>query len=429
MASSDPFQQQSPIKIRLPHPYLTTYFLEPTAPGKQSYRLRKADSAEDGTPFPKVLHDDGLVFTKVPTAESDKIPDSDNTAWARARRSPVWSLAWESQKPTLAQVWMFLYTYFTHQLEVEQFRLRLEGSGAESLAESLVLSMVSIDLPKPYKKPDPAAGKDIEVLVLRSAFWQGCLSPLGQKPVWLPTWKSENVVPHLDYVMTPTSEVTLLRHPRRTPKPTRGSLIYSRYIPSLDEHFSLVALDYTNPEHLGLFNKWQNDPRVAAGWNETGTLEEHTVYLRNIDEDPHQFSVLGYFNNTPFAYFELYWAKEDKMGQHYAALDFDRGRHSLVGDSTFRGQHRVMAWWPSVMHYEFLDDHRTENVVGEPKLSNEKVLMYEMIFGLHQNKWMDLPHKRSNLVVCSRERFFQLCPFNQHKPRVAGTTFGFEPKL
>ncbi|KAJ3515577.1 hypothetical protein NM208_g14946 [Fusarium decemcellulare] len=114
-----------------PHPYLTTYFLEPTAPGKQSYRLRKADSAEDGTLFPKVLHDDGLVFTKVPTAESDKIPDSDNTAWARARRSPVWSLAWESQKPTLAQVWMFLYTYFTHQLEVEQFRLRLEGSALQ----------------------------------------------------------------------------------------------------------------------------------------------------------------------------------------------------------------------------------------------------------------------------------------------------------
>ncbi|KAF5685991.1 aerobactin siderophore biosynthesis iucB [Fusarium circinatum] len=427
--SSEPFQQKSPIKIRLPLPYLSTYYLERTAEGKQSYRLRKDDSVTEGKPFPKVLHADDLVFSKIPAVESDKIPDSDNREYARARRSPVWSLSWEKQTPTLAQTWMFLYTFFTYHFDVEQFRLRLEGAGAEDLAKELVLSMVSINMPPPPKGVEPAPSTGVEVLVLRSAFWQGCASPLGQQPIWLPTWNSANVVPHLEYVMTPTSESTLLRHPRRTPKPAAGSHIYSRYIPSLDEHFNLVALDYENPEHLGLFNTWQNDPRVAAGWMETGTLDEHRTYLKNIHDDPHQFAVLGYFNDTPFAYFELYWAKEDKMGQHYACLDFDRGRHSLVGNDTFRGQYRVMAWWPSVMHYEFLDDHRTENVVGEPRLSSENVLKYEMIFGLHQDKWMDLPHKRSNLVKISRERFFQICPFNQGKPRVAGTTFGFEPKL
>ncbi|KAF5572147.1 aerobactin siderophore biosynthesis iucB [Fusarium pseudocircinatum] len=427
--SSEPFQQKSPIKIRLPLPYLSTYYLERTAEGKQSYGLRKDDSITEGKPFPKVLHADDLVFSKIPAAESDKIPDSDNREYARARRSPVWSLSWKKQTPTLAQTWMFLYTFFTYHFDVEQFRLRLEGAGAEDLAKELVLSMVAINMPPPPKGVEPAPSTGVEVLVLRSAFWQGCASPLGQQPIWLPTWNSANVVPHLEYVMTPTSESTLLRHPRRTPKPAAGSYIYSRYIPSLDEHFNLVALDYENPEHLGLFNTWQNDPRVAAGWMETGTLDEHRTYLKNIHDDPHQFAVLGYFNDTPFAYFELYWAKEDKMGQHYACLDFDRGRHSLVGNDKFRGQYRVMAWWPSVMHYEFLDDHRTENVVGEPRLSSENVLKYEMIFGLHQDKWMDLPHKRSNLVKISRERFFQICPFNQGKPRVAGTTFGFEPKL
>ncbi|KAH7195731.1 acyl-CoA N-acyltransferase [Fusarium oxysporum] len=427
--SSEPFQQKSPIKIRLPLPYLSTYYLERTAEGKQSYRLRKDDSVTEGKPFPKALHADDLVFSKIPAVESDKIPDSDNREYARARRSPVWSLSWGKQTPTLAQTWMFLYTFFTYHFDVEQFRLRLEGAGAEDLAKELVLSMVAINMPPPPKGVEPAPSTGVEVLILRSAFWQGCASPLGQQPIWLPTWNSANVVPHLEYVMTPTSESTLLRHPRRTPKPAAGSYIYSRYIPSLDEHFNLVALDYENPEHLGLFNTWQNDPRVAAGWMETGTLDEHRAYLKNIHDDPHQFAVLGYFNDTPFAYFELYWAKEDKMGQHYACLDFDRGRHSLVGNDKFRGQYRVMAWWPSVMHYEFLDDHRTENVVGEPRLSSENVLKYEMIFGLHQDKWMDLPHKRSNLVKISRERFFQICPFNQGKPRVAGTTFGFEPKL
>ncbi|CAM1507632.1 Fc.00g072730.m01.CDS01 [Cosmosporella sp. VM-42] len=431
--SSDSFPQKAPIKIRLPDPFLTVYYLERSSKfsdSRQSYQFRYDNTPETGKPFPQPLHNDELVFTKVPPVESDNIHDADNRAWARARRSPVWALGWTCQEhPTLAQVWMFLYTYFTHENAIESIRLRLEGSDANDLAASLLLSMVAIELPEPADVPVPAPREAIEVLIPRSAFWQGCASPLGTQPIWLPTWKSANVVPHLEYTLTPTSASTLLRHPRRCPKPNPGSLIYSRYIPTLDEHFSLMAVDYLNPKHLELFHEWQNDPRVAAGWMETGTVEHHRAYLHAIQDDPHQFAVFGCFNGVPFAYFELYWAKEDKMGQHYASLDFDRGRHALVGDSTFRGQHRVMAWWPSVMHYEFLDDHRTENVVGEPRLSNEKILMYEMIFGLHQDQWMDLPHKRSNLVKISRERFFQLCPFDQGKPRVAGTSFGFEPKL
>lgn len=81
------------------------------------------------------------------------------------------------------------------------------------------------------------------------------------------------------------------------------------------------------------------------------------------------------------------------------------------------------------MHYIFLDDVRTMCIVGEPKEGNSTVIMYDLIHGFAIEQLVDLPHKRSALVRCTRWRFFQLCPLADNDKVVGGLKVGLVPKL
>lgn len=429
---SDSEKPSAVAKLRLPHPYLTTY-----------YTLSSGRTWEDGTPLLAVhtpdqndshspLHNDNVLFSipKADAPDSELPPPSNNTAWARARRAPWSVFTWNNTTaPELGQLWLAVYFILTIQPDLEIFRISLKGPDSQALASHLKASMLGIAHPT---RQDAASNEDAdELVILRGAFWQGAGSPFDGRPPWTPTPTASTVQPVDEIITTlfPDSRVHV-RHPRRPAKPTPGSVVYSRYIPSLDEHFSLIALDWEDAAHVDLFHTWQNDPRVAAGWNERGTVDQHRAYLRKQHEDPHTLCVLGRFDDTPFSYFEIYWAPEDTVGAHYEAGAFDRGRHSLVGDARFRGEYRVRGWWPCVIHYCFLDDRRTGNVVGEPLATNPTVMKYDYMFGLNVDRYIDFPHKRAALVKCSRHRFFHLSPFNAGSGGlVAGISLPFPSKL
>ncbi|KAK4457158.1 acyl-CoA N-acyltransferase [Cladorrhinum samala] len=421
VASSEPI-------LKLPHPYQTSYVVVKGEQGANSFQIRPKDSKKA---LPEPLHNDALFFTSPEDLKlGDRPKDDNNTPWARARRTPSVTVSWKGEAPaTLGQIWLIAYVIFVLRPSEETFRIGLVGFGADKLAAQLKAVGLAIDHPTTAIKDAPVTK---ELVVSRGAFWQGAGSPFGPRPAWVPEESAVNLaaypLPPPEYVMTSDSSA-LVWHPRRRAKPVPGSVIYSRYIPHLKETFSMVALDYKNEEHLGLFHTWQNDPRVSQGWNETGTLDQHREYLRRADEDPHQITILARFDDTFFAYFEVYWGKEDRIGAYYSAGDYDRGRHSLVGDVRFRGPHRVSAWWSSLMHYLFLDEPRTMSVVGEPKYTNSSVLMYDLMHGFGLGKFIDLPHKRSALVFCSRERFFQLCPLDENEKVMGGTGVGLVPKL
>ncbi|KAJ5767064.1 uncharacterized protein N7511_004680 [Penicillium nucicola] len=415
--------------VRLPEPWKTTYELDVTSTehSVRRFQLRRAPRADDGVPPPKPLHHASLSFTDLAQPDPSSTPgDGNNSLWARAQRSPVTHITWSgSETPTVGQIWNIIYAIETLHSEFEIFRAVLSGEGSELLSCELRSVGLAIAHPGPSAppgKPIPVSTNHIGQLVFsRSNFWQGAGSPFGTRPAWVsdPGVYSFMRKPLNEYPTRPRQYTVTTgfperrvhaHHPVRSPKPAPGSRIYSRYIPHLNEFFSVFALDYRNDEHLRLFNTWQNDPRVAQGWNETGTLDQHRQYLKTIQEDPHQIAVLAKFNDTFFSYHELYWTKEDHLGAYYQAGDWDRGRHSLVGNERFRGAHRTMVWWSSLMHYIFLDEPRTDFVTGEPKYSNLAPLTYDHATGMNLDKLVDLPHKRSALILGSREKFFHVAP-------------------
>lgn len=229
---------------------------------------------------------------------------------------------------------------------------------------------------------------DNGAVVAREAFWQ---SPR--------IWHSTNPAPY------PTRYVNAqgTRHPLRRPK-TSG-VLYQRHVPWLNKTLSFRTLD--PKDDLPLFHKWMNDPRVAQFWQEEGDLEQHKTYIQTLQGMPHQQSVVGCFDDIPFGYFETYWAKEDRIAPFCNPGDHDRGWHALVGEPTYRGRAYLSAWMPSLAHYLFLDDCRTERVVVEPRVDNQKMIGNLSKCGYALLKEFSFPHKRAALCVLSRERFFE----------------------
>ncbi|PDV87473.1 siderophore biosynthesis protein [Rhizobium sp. H4] len=210
-------------------------------------------------------------------------------------------------------------------------------------------------------------------------------------------------LPQLSYPLPPVREMTAGRyHPRRPAKP-KGT-VYQRFIPWLERDITFRVAD---PEtDLAAFHRWMNDEQVNTIWEDAGSLDKHREILEERLANPHVLPLIGSFADIPFGYFEVYWAKENRLGPFYDADDYDRGWHVAIGEPDYRGKKWISAWLPSLMHFIFLDDPRTQRIVGEPRASHEQQIRNLDRSGFAKIKHFDFPHKRALLVMLTRERFF-----------------------
>jgi acetyl CoA:N6-hydroxylysine acetyl transferase len=219
------------------------------------------------------------------------------------------------------------------------------------------------------------------------AFWQ-----------WPAPWIAKPAYPHPQVHVLSNGQY----HPKRPQKPV--GVVYERYIPWLDHALSFrVADPQADLEH---FHRWMNDEQVNVIWEDGGDRQKHLAILEERLHDPHMLALVGCFDGVPFGYFEVYWAKENRLGPYYDAQDYDRGWHVAIGEAAYRGRQWITAWLPSLMHFIFLDDPRTQRIVGEPRASHEQQIRNLDRSGFAKVKHFDFPHKRAMLVMLTRERFF-----------------------
>ncbi|KAK4704314.1 hypothetical protein P7C70_g1893, partial [Phenoliferia sp. Uapishka_3] len=237
------------------------------------------------------------------------------------------------------------------------------------------------------------------------------------------------VTPPFPYIPTPKIEeggkTKVLAHPQRPPKPAAGSEVYSRLVPHLDSFFKLAVC---GPNDVGTLHDWLNNKRVDEFWQEAGTWEAHEKFLAERAVDRHVIPVIGSYLkeadssrgpelSEEATYSEIYWVKEDRLGVTMVeqgnddVRNWDRGIHVLVGNDKLRGPQRVRAWLPSLVHYCFLDDVRTQRVMAEPNEKNIKMLQYFESVGFKRQGSVVFPHKTAALMVCERNAFYELCPF------------------
>lgn len=193
-----------------------------------------------------------------------------------------------------------------------------------------------------------------------------------------------------------------VRHPERT-KP-RAPLLYRRFCNDIQQTFSLRP--FSIDDHFDLFYAWMTDPTVAEFWEMAFEAPRLRAYAEERMADPHMVPLIGYFDDVPFAYFEAYWAKEDRLGPHYDAQDYDRGFHMAVGDSRFRFKGFGRQWFLSMAHFLYLDDPRSMRLVGEPRIDQVRVTSWSKTTPWKLVKEFDFPHKRAALMTLDREDFF-----------------------
>ncbi|WP_445164674.1 GNAT family N-acetyltransferase [Paenactinomyces guangxiensis] len=157
---------------------------------------------------------------------------------------------------------------------------------------------------------------------------------------------------------------------------------------------------------LERLHQWMHEPHVIPYWNLNIPFAKYREHLRKFLADPHQTLYIGSLDGTPMSYWETYWVKDDILAQYYDFHPDDQGVHLLIGPPAFLGKGYASPLLRTITRRLF-HHNRTEKVVAEPDIRNEKMIHIFKKCGFEFQKAIDLPDKRAALMYCYREPFLR----------------------
>ncbi|KHN96182.1 Acyl-CoA N-acyltransferase [Metarhizium album ARSEF 1941] len=414
---SAPPQEQTKISFKLPDGKYELW-IDATASGKSvAYEVGQAN-------FPMPLARWTTADTKVrvsPAMVNDNVSEYDSLLQFDIvnNDASLVSFGGKAGQEDPALLWAAVYALWLHP-QLREKDLVAIAVNSQLLGEYLRCTGLGVISPFSQNgSTTTVVPKDAIFWVHREAFWQGAGAPDSQN--WIRSRPEVTQFPGFNGTNGSfPSQIGFTRkgnvctvHPVRPPKPAPGTLIYSRYIVDLGEHLRIYHIDASNPVHFEAYARWQNSDRVNAGWRERGPDDHHRRYLASQLEDPHTMSCVFEWDGQLAGYTEIGFVMEDNVtcfigsNCNIVVGEHDQNVHFLVGEERFRGGKRYQAANCSIMHFAFLRDPRTKQIIREPQHDQPNVKILERFAPLEKKKRFHLPHKTSMLVALQRDRFFQ----------------------
>jgi RimJ/RimL family protein N-acetyltransferase len=192
------------------------------------------------------------------------------------------------------------------------------------------------------------------------------------------------------------SDVTVHLHRERAAfedhDPVLGRTIWTRQVdPGLD---------------TDLVHFWMNKPHVVEFWEMAWPADWIRDYLQRHYDDPTRSAYVGFVDDQPVGYMEVYDPVHDVLGAHYPVQPGDVGAHVLIGEEEYLGRYSVALGF-AVNRFLFRRPE-VRRIVGEPDVRNHNFLSLLAFLGYRKDAEIDLPDKRAALMVCDRRTFQRL---------------------
>lgn len=188
---------------------------------------------------------------------------------------------------------------------------------------------------------------------------------------------------------------------------------YEEHDPVLDRRIWCRQMD---PEHdTDILHAWMHKPHVVEFWAMDWSRDWIRDYLQRQLDDPGRAPYIGFVDETPVGYVEVYDPFADVLGAYAPVREGDLGCHVLIGEEDYLGRYSV-SLGRATMRFLFKRPgvHR---LVGEPDVRNENFLSLLAFLGYRKEGEIDLPDKRAAFMVADRDGFERLA---SRRRRVVG---------